>query len=374
MNLVFEPRDPLVFRDGRPLGDGGDMKSVTFPWPSSIAGCLRTRLGTSAGSGFERDLIQRLLEVEVRGPLLVDLETKQLLVRAPADALWNEPEKRKDDELELRRLKPSSWPAGAKRGTAVGADDDLQLLGASGEAGGELPKGKAASGTPAFWHWSKFVDWLTKPPETMQPIKQPCEYGPSPLTRDLRTHVAIDPEKQSALDGALFRTEAVVFSSGQTRYGLSVQCDVPGGLAAQAKELAGYVTLGGEQRLTKLSTEGTAWPEVPKLRPSEGQLLRVVLLTPALFRQGWRPGDFALDGAELVAARVDRPEVISGWDYAKAGPKPVRRAAPAGSVYWVRLNAGINAESWIKSRWLQSISDDDQDRRDGFGLCAVGVG
>jgi CRISPR-associated protein Cmr3 len=370
MNLILEPRDPLVFRDGRPVGDGGDMRSVSFPWPSSIAGCLRTRLGTSIGKGFEPALIPHLLKAQVRGPLLVDLETKQFFVRAPADALWNEPENRKDGELELRRLQPSKWPDGVGKGTGLGGEDDLELLGAFGA---ELPKGKAASGPPAFWHWSKFIDWLTHPPETMRTIEQPTEFGPTALARDLRTHVAIDSEKQSALDGALFRTEALVFSTRHTRYGLSVQFDVPNELAAQTKDLAGFVTLGGEQRLTRLSTDGTAWPDVPALRPTRGRLLRIVLLTPALFKQGWRPGDFALEGAQLVAARVERPEVISGWDYATPGPKPVRRAAPAGSVYWVRLNEGIDPESWVKNRWLKCISDDEQDRHDGFGLCAVGV-
>ena len=54
-----------------------------------------------------------------------------------------------------------------------------------------------------------------------------------------------------------------------------------------------------------------------------------------------------LDGctARLVAASVNRADVISGWDLAKwsqvdesgrkkGGPKPAQRVAPVGSVYW----------------------------------------
>jgi hypothetical protein len=44
--------------------------------------------------------------------------------------------------------------------------------------------------------------------------------------------------------------------------------------------------------------------------------------------------------------------------------------APAGSVYWLRVPGG--AAQWAKEHHLQSISDEKQDRLDGFGVIAVG--
>ncbi|RKX58871.1 MAG: type III-B CRISPR module-associated protein Cmr3, partial [Thermodesulfobacteriota bacterium] len=38
--------------------------------------------------------------------------------------------------------------------------------------------------------------------------------------------------------------------------------------------------------------------------------------------------------ARLVAAAINRAEVVSGWDLARHRPKPAQRVAPVGSVYW----------------------------------------
>jgi len=77
----------------------------------------------------------------------------------------------------------------------------------------------------------------------------------------------------------------------------------------------------------------------------------------------------------LKAALVLRSQVISGWDLQSGKPKPTKRLAPSGSVYFLKLpeevdDATINA--WIDALWMQNISDDAQSRSDGFGLAALG--
>jgi CRISPR-associated protein Cmr3 len=64
-------------------------------------------------------------------------------------------------------------------------------------------------------------------------------------------------------------------------------------------------------------------------------------------------------------------------------PKPTRRLAPAGSVFFVQLPGTDRAddaaiEAWIDAIWMQNISDDhpgdpERDRRDGFGLAVLGA-
>ena len=46
----------------------------------------------------------------------------------------------------------------------------------------------------------------------------------------------------------------------------------------------------------------------------------------------------------------------------------------AGTVMFVSL-AGDRAaiERWVDATWMQCISDEEQDRRDGFGLAVLGV-
>lgn len=142
--------------------------------------------------------------------------------------------------------------------------------------------------------------------------------------------------------------------------------------------------LGGERRPSFLRRSAVAHPALPEMdfrqiparmraRFSEmKRAARVVLLTPSLFANGACPKH--INGQPVLACVVPRPEVISGWDYALNKPKPSRRAAPAGSVYWVQLPDGeTESRVWAKRTFLSCISNDQQDQRDGFGLCVVGV-
>ena len=111
----------------------------------------------------------------------------------------------------------------------------------------------------------------------------------------------------------------------------------------------------------------------------------MILASPAIFAQGWKPGwlDHDLTGqppgspdntkVRLVAACVGRWQAISGWSLEKgtAGPKAVRRAVPARSVYCFEILEGDIA-AIAEKLWLHPVSDNEQDRRDGFGLALWG--
>jgi len=49
MNIVIHSRETLVFRDGRPFGDPGHVNGgmLSWPWPSTVVGMLRSRIGLS---------------------------------------------------------------------------------------------------------------------------------------------------------------------------------------------------------------------------------------------------------------------------------------------------------------------------------------
>ena len=47
---LVEPLDPLIARDGRPSSVGGHFFTVSFPYPSMLAGAVRTRMGCENGA------------------------------------------------------------------------------------------------------------------------------------------------------------------------------------------------------------------------------------------------------------------------------------------------------------------------------------
>lgn len=66
---IIEPRDPLIARDGRPFGPypGARARPLNFPFPSTIAGGLRTRAGQDQSGRFEAKNIPAVKQIGIRG-------------------------------------------------------------------------------------------------------------------------------------------------------------------------------------------------------------------------------------------------------------------------------------------------------------------
>ena len=369
--FTLEPRDALLVRDGRSM-NANVGRSLPFPHPSTLAGVVRTRLGQGPGGLFDRGRAGALRrEVSIAGPLLARLAPDgdtvlDVLAPAPADCVWFV-----DDAGRTagRRLAPR--PA---EEVVSGALTDLGAGAELCDFAGAAPVGKPTRARP-FWSWKPLLQWLTSPRDGL--VQGDVE-GVEAFPRELRTHVTIDAATGTAEDGALFGTESVRLALERPppldgpRVRVFDRFALLGSWQGPGKLPRGLVPLGGERRGAFLEPVfGTAVPslaappEIDKLRA--GSRARVVLLTPALFATGSFPD--ALRGARVVAAKVDRPEVVSGWNFESNAPKPSRRMAAAGSVFWVE----VPTDTWARDVWLTSVSDDDQDQRDGFGLAVVGV-
>ncbi len=360
----IEPRDTLVLRDGRPVEEGsGEMRSLSFPWPSTVTGLVRTRIGLDANGSFTMKPSEAR-EIPVKGPFLLELPEAgppAWLFPAPRDCVFVRPA---SGGLLRYRLGPKETPSGVD--TDLVMDTLICPL-------TDLPREKPVAG-PAFWRWGELEKWLTAPAEQ----DQVPELGAGALDKEVRVHVAIDPESQTAVEGLLYSTEEVRFvqragaaAFPPRRFAIGFHCP-------DERLRAGAVCLGGERRISFLTLGPEAFPDVPsEITKGNGRQFRVVLLTPAIFREGAIPKEML--GARVFAAATGRPQVISGWDWEtgpdgkQKGSKATRRMVPAGSVYWVTIPDGGNAVEWIQKVWFNPISTEEQDRRDGFGIAVVGV-
>ena len=361
-HYLFEPRDPLVLRDGRSSENA--MRTLHFPWPSSVAGMVRTRIGQNENGAWTLNQAEsaKLLEVVVGGPWLVELHPDGRMTRffpTPVAAVWYRLSAK--DAPSPYRLSPKVIAPGEQ----ANLPDGLALL----QPVEELPEGKSEI-PPAFLSETAMKDWLMS-----QSGAGNAPEHLSNLLLETRIHVKIDAQSQSAEDGALFSSDGLVFSlwedgaSGPRRFALEFFTDDD-----RLFKRLGVAHLGGEKRFGSIrDISAVAFPRAPSIS-APATRLRLVLVTPGIFGQGYRPDDSVFNGqAKIVAAAVGRPQHISGWDYAARGPKESRRMAPAGSVYWVELNSGVNAAEFAKEWWMKSLCDNEQDRRDGFGLCMLGV-
>lgn len=397
---LIEPRDPLVARDGRPAQVGGHLTTLPFPFPSLLAGAVRTRLGASTDGQFllRGAALEELKGIAVDGPLLAAIEDQEDGDEKPAVADWLPPAPR--DALlladagsppTLHRLLPFS-------DTGAGRVDTLPAAGLLPVAPTRQPvTGKPPAAAPAFWRWQEFERWLAAPADRDEVDLAGMGVPHLPIER--RSHLAIEAGERVGIDGMLFETAGLRFAlpaeplqSGAPaprlaprRLALSVRCAgeaVAGRPLALAAQLA---PLGGERRLARWYRADRGWPALPaavRSAVAATRRARLVLLTPALFGggalPGWSGGPWPGGGpvcATVRAACVPRPDVVSGWDLAAGRAKPTRRLAAAGSVYFVELAGGGTEElgQWCDAAWLACLSDAEQDRRDGFGLAAVGA-
>lgn len=388
MIWIIEPRDPLIARDGRPFGPdpGARANTLPFPPPSVVVGGLRHKAGMDATGLFDgtSDTIEQIKQLTLRGPLLVELDQetdgiRQFLFPAPADALALDPADAAADSSALRviRLAPHDLDAAP----VTNLPDGLRLVTPAVRA-----PDKVSARAPRFWHQSAFERWLASPHDDHTVTLD--ELGIAALEQDVRMHVSVLPETQTAREGALFQTRGLEFTwrdhQKESRFvvrrlGLAAAFENESGAYVLPNFARGFASLGGERRLMLWKTIAATLPAPPDgliERIVADRRARVILASPAIFREGYRPPLAWERGgvsAQLIAAAVPRAQVISGWDLHLGKPKPTRRLAPAGSVYFIKWSEGADVRAWIEATWMQNVSDDDQDRRDGFGLAVLGV-
>lgn len=365
---LIEPLAPLVFRSGKPFGSEVGADGAQFPLPSSLAGLLRTVYADQQPRPLNFAEAQaELLQQSVRGPFLVrycpDQEKQAtLLLPKPADALYLSDA---EGHGRVARLAPRALPAG------VGSDLPEGLLPVQML---EPCPDKPSKG-PQFWALADLLSWQAGQQVAFADLEK---NGYTSLPMDIRTHVGMDNHTQAGADGKLFQTASLDF--GATREGQKWSDQRLGFWATSSVNLKpDLVTFGGERRLSRLSPLALqpkpAANLTEQVRRAGG--LRLTLLTPAIFAGGSLPGwlDAHLQGeipgtglrVRLVAQAIERWLPVSGFDLKAWKPKVMRKAVAAGSVYWFEV-LGPVPEGLENTLWLQAISDQEQDRRDSFGV------
>jgi CRISPR-associated protein Cmr3 len=358
---------PLLFRDGRPFSASSSethARSMPLPLPNTIAGFMRTQVGnnTADWNWYSEQNLDNLHALPIHGPLLVRRRSQQseYVFTAPRDALVFSP--KDSDTVQVSMLKPVDDLAG------MGCDlpDGLRPL--------AITEDVKPVGGYAYWSASTMEAWLRgEVPTTLEKIAGPA--------LEKRTHVAIDPKTGGSVEGMLFGVQYHDFSGTDYQWSLRLRAKLSG-------QPANTGHLGGERGLVGLSEMGLKdWccytPEL--LATMKGkQRIKMVLATPAIFDYGWKPSWLERSGQaqnqpkgvskvqlKLVGAAIGRREPVSGWNMRLQKPKATRYMVPAGSVYFFECMSGDTTQ--VLESWLKPVSDNEQDRKDGFGLALWGV-
>ncbi|MGO8896914.1 MAG: type III-B CRISPR module-associated Cmr3 family protein [Isosphaeraceae bacterium] len=393
--LQLTPHDPIIARDGRPFGagQGNRMRGLNWPLPSVVAGSFRTALVKAHPDlDFGGDVPRRVMAIEVAGAFPTVGE--ELYLPAPNDCVWN------GETGEIHAVKPlpigeggCDFPVDGLR-PAIYSDDP------------QKPDFKPKP-VPAWWPVGKLTDWLLGKPETFDARFLDARFL-NAAVQETRDHVSLDAERGAAAEGQIFATAGLsvthlprfdpnnlpqdqkskTFAERFAEITLSVRVTIAEKAFEHVENLNTWHPLGGERRLVHWQRTEAAdlWKCPEPLRPALGgaEQIRMVLATPAIFDNGWRPawldastltGKPIGDGPtlKLVGLSNARWKAVSGWSLAPPrGPKPIRRMVPAGSVYFFEKVEG-DTNILATQGWLRPVSDSPQDRNDGFGLAIWGT-
>jgi CRISPR-associated protein Cmr3 len=358
--IFIEPSDVWLFRDARPFaaGDQGRAASIFPPTPHTVQGAIRSaRLATSGASFTSQETWpedvgkpENFGALTLRGPLLARRDSSG--VPRPFFQLPGDVSKTKSG---WRVLKPGGGPD-------FRANWEAGLRPVLPDTNGEPVKFNTGwlsdEGLTAYLSGSDFGSHFHESSELFE--------------RESRFGIQIDGGPKRTEEGMLYQVEFVRMREGA---GLLVELK---GIPLPER---GLLQLGGEARAARYEQADASLDLMREGRlmgRSAATRFKLYLATPALFRRGWLPE--ALDSQslsglwrsidlKLISAAVGRPQAIGGRDISqKDRQRAVRRAVPAGSVYF--FETGATAEEVFGAFDGQCVSD--ADAQIGFGLCYVG--
>ncbi|MDR1888893.1 MAG: hypothetical protein LBQ81_05860, partial [Zoogloeaceae bacterium] len=307
MNARFlEPLDVLFLRGNKLFGDAGSYGEAQIPpWPSVVAGALRSRMLADAGIDLAAFAANRVEHSEFGTPEVPGVftltafhlarKTEDLiepLFAPPADLVV---ETDNNGFCKATALCPFTAPPGILSSYPL---PRLPVL-------AQKERSKPASG-----YWLNLEGWRQYlagqiPNQTQYWVKSADLWA-----LEDRIGIGLNDAIGSAKEGALFTTQAIAFKAG---VGFLATTN------SQTMPEQGNLRLGGDGRAVAIRTASCTLPEPDYAAILKNRRCRLLLATPGIFPHGWLPtgasGEatpqgipFALHGvrARLVAAAVSR--------------------------------------------------------------------
>jgi CRISPR-associated protein Cmr3 len=326
----LEPVDVLYLRGNKLFGDPGSYgESFVPPWPSMVAGALRSALLVHKGHDPAAFARNEIVDAELGTPSSPGPFTVTAFHLAQRDQAGHvEPLYAPPADLAIKEVDGCPSDVLRMRPQALADEVSSSAPLARVPVLAERERSKLAGG---YWLTSRgFHRYLRG--ET--PATGDFVHSRKLWKLDYRVGVGLNPELRRAEDGKLFSVQAVALDR---EVGFLVGVD--------GAELPKNTSLrfGGDGHAATLQPALTELPQPDVDAICRQRRCRIVLTSPGIFAGGWLlpgvNGDrlFDLGGirGRLSCAAVGRAEVVSGFDLAQWQPKPAQRAAPAGSVYWI---------------------------------------
>lgn len=349
--ISIQATDTLFFRDGRPfsMSDDSFAQGIFPPPPSVLFGALRSaRIAKGIEGGAEiNELIPTTENLSFYALSLLSGSSHYFPI--PLDLVVAKPKGNKRLIAQLLTLEPAPKYSNAFTSHVLRSSID----------------GKSED-EPLLFELTAFENYLNGEFENLV-VRKRSDF----ITPESKIGIGRDRDSNIADGGKLFRIQANRLAKD---LGKTVQ-KIGFLLGYEGLELPerGWLSFGGERRVAffeKTDSFETPCPNIDNSR------FKIYLSTPALFADGWKPTELLKQyGLTLLAAALDRPVHIGGWDLEKTKPKPMLQCVPAGSVYYVEAkdaNAAKTAATAIHGKSISENLNQTNYKAQGFGIAYVG--
>ncbi len=352
MIIKIKPLDTLFFRDGKPftMGEETWANGVFPPYPSVIYGALR--------SAYFSDHIDELEKANDVDDPTVDDPTKDLKIRGICLL--------EDDDIYL----PLPNDCVRRKG-----DKEVFVL-----SMGELEDVKSSCTTPYVLRSDDVVENVDGGLINLDSLRGYLKctensFSTTPKLADIvlpepKIGIGIDSETGTSEEGKLYRVDMRRLKNKEGK-SISIIVDFDGLDLLER----GLMKLGGEGKAASYERYGRDITVDASI--TAGNIFKIYLSTPAIFKNGWLPGwidETTLEGSynglklKLLTAAIGRPAHIGGFDMKKGMPKPMFKAVPVGSVYYFEHEGDI--QDVIDTFHGKAISD--YYNKQGFGIAYAG--
>lgn len=352
--------DTLFFKDGKPftMGEESWAKGIFPPYPSTIYGMLRSTWFAENMEQLEFANVpnqDETLNLEIKGylPALDSVPAFPL----PADLYGTG-----EQENVAQVLKLKAYPS-----TLLSEYPHSHILCADFAGKYEDLNGKT------LLKVSDFGKYLNAEDETY-PYAQIKDY----TCEEPKVGIGRDRSTRTASEGKLYRIAMHRLANkeaGKTVQTMSFLLKAEGlGLPQN-----GMARFGAETKSAAYAP--TSFPDIPSVVSKSQKRFKIYLATPAVFAEGSYPKSwFERNGIELIAAAIGKPEHIGGFDMKAGRPKPMHKAVPAGTVYYVEiindaLAQGIQEKLHQGSIYALAKAENsfaNSYKAQGFGLTFIG--
>lgn len=349
--IHIEAIDTLFFRDGKPFSMGDDVwaDGIFPPLPSVIYGAMRSAYMFQKGITDPKQVIADTKDFKINNIYLLVNGTPYFTM--PLDLV-----KFKDkDENEAKKIYFLK-----REPLNTGSNEKKEILYAPlRKKVDELNKGILPS--------NRFVHYLN--------------YNESQIFADTLSKFIISEPKIGIARDNISRTtsgeaEGKMYRVNMQRLENAEESKLK--IAVEYENLTledkGIVRLGGENK--SVFYKHIDQNQVPdfhiKSESLKSDILRIYLSTPAILENGYCPKAFLnSNDFELLTYAIGKPMFAGGFDMAKQAPKPMYKAVPAGSVYYLKAqNPKQLFESLYQNNPFNEVSGFAEQ---GFGKFYIGT-